>query len=160
MAAAATTVERLSTLLSTLDGYRQGGDDDVTLPVLLSSARDAFEASLDDDLNISPALGAVFELVRELNRRIAARTLSSADAARAAALLRDLDTVLAVAEEDREDLPAAVATLLDERAAARIGRDWARADALRQELARAGVLVEDTRDGQRWRRQEAVRDEV
>ena len=160
LAAAATTVERLSTLLSTLDGYRQGGDDDVTLPVLLSSARDAFEASLDDDLNISPALGAVFELVRELNRRIAARTLSSADAARAATLLRDLDTVLAVAEEDREDLPAAVATLLDERAAARIGRDWARADALRQELARAGVLVEDTRDGQRWRRQEAVRDEV
>ena len=134
--------------------------DDATLPGLLADARSAFEASLDDDLNIAPALGAVFELVRELNRRVDARTLSTADAARAAAALRDLDSVLGVAEEDREELPAAVVALLDERAEARDGRDWARADALRQELARAGVLVEDTRDGQRWRRQEAVRDEA
>ena len=128
------------------------------LPGPLLDAAPAFEASLDDDLNIAPALAAVFELVRELNRRVDARTLSTADAARAAAALRDLDRVLGVAEEDGAAIRrCGGGALLDERAAARDGRDWARADALRQELARAGILVEDTRDGQRWRRQEAVR---
>ena len=55
---------------------------------------------MDDDLAIAPALGAVFELVRDLNRRIADRTLSTADARRAAAALRDLDRVLGVMEPD------------------------------------------------------------
>ena len=53
-----------------------------------------FDAALDDDLNVSAALGSVFDLVREANRRIADRSLSTADAGRIAALLRDLDTVL------------------------------------------------------------------
>jgi len=111
-----------------------------------------FRAALDDDLNTPAALAAVFELVRELNRRLAARTLSTADARAAAALIRDLDRVLAVAEEDEEPLPADLVAMLDQRAAARRERDFATSDRLRDELAGAGVAVEDTPDGQRWRR--------
>ena len=51
-----------------------------------------------------------------------------------------------------------VAALLEERLAARAARDWARSDALRDELATLGVVVEDTRDGQRWRHAERVTD--
>ena len=151
LGAAASAVERLSTVLSALDTYRAERDDDGSLPDLLAAARAGFEEALDDDLNISIALAAVFDLVRELNRRMADRGLSSADAARAAALLRDLDTVLAVAEEDRIELPPDVERLLEERRAARAARDWARSDALRADLARLDVVVEDTADGQRWR---------
>ena len=55
----------------------------------------AFRAAMDDDLNVSGGLGAVFDLVRDLNRRVDARSLSTADARRGAAALRDFDTVLA-----------------------------------------------------------------
>ena len=138
LGAATSAVERLSTALSALDSYREEHEDDGSLPDLLAAARAAFEEALDDDLNISMALAAVFDLVRELNRRMADRALSSADAARAAALLRDLDTVLAVAEEERIELPPDVERLLQERRAARAARDWARSDALRAELAAIG----------------------
>jgi cysteinyl-tRNA synthetase len=152
LAAAAAAVERLSTLLTALDSYREDRPDDPSLPGLLEDTRRAFVASLDDDLNISAALAAVFDLVRELNRRLDGRSLSSADAARAAAFLRDLDRVLAIAEESRDALPPEVADLLASRADARARRDWSTSDRLRGELLRLGVVVEDTRDGQRWRR--------
>mgnify|MGYP003330567951 CR=1 FL=1 len=76
---------------------------------------------------------------------------SAEDARRAAAVLRDLDRVLAVAEDDAETLPDGAQALLDERAAARAARDWGASDALRDRLAALGVIVEDSRDGQRWR---------
>jgi cysteinyl-tRNA synthetase len=108
--------------------------------------------ALDDDLNISPALAAVFELIRELNRRIDARTLSTADAQVAINLLRDLDRVLGIAPAADEALEPELKRLLDDRAAARAARKWPASDHLRAVLAERGILVEDTRDGQRWRR--------
>ena len=108
--------------------------------------------ALDDDLAISPALGALFDLVRDLNRRIAERTLSSRDAGVALGALRDLDAVLGLLPDPVDALPADLAALLDARAAARAERDWAASDRLRDELAAAGIVVEDSRDGQRWRR--------
>jgi cysteinyl-tRNA synthetase len=150
--AAAAAVERLSTLLAALDAYREERPDDATLPALVHDTRAAFAAALDDDLNVAPALAALFEFVREVNRRLDVRAISSADAAAAAAFVRDLDRVLAVAAEEPPDLPADLAALLEARAAARAARDWARSDRLRAQLAEAGVVVEDTRDGQRWRR--------
>ena len=152
LAGAAAAVDRLSTALAALDSYREDQADDSSLPELLAGARSAFEAALDDDLNISVALAAVFDLVRELNRRMAERSLSTADAGSGAAAIRDLDRVLAVAEDDRMSLAPELERLLEERAAARANRDWARSDALRKELAANEVLVEDTPDGQRWKR--------
>ncbi|MGC8633715.1 MAG: cysteine--tRNA ligase [Candidatus Limnocylindrales bacterium] len=150
--AAASAVERLATVLAALDAYRGGAAGDGSLQALLDQSRARFTEALDDDLNVSPALAAVFDLVRELNRRIDARTLTTAEASAAAAFLRDLDRVLAVMEEEEEVLDPELASLLEERAAARARRDWATSDRLREDLARRGVLVEDTRDGQRWRR--------
>jgi cysteinyl-tRNA synthetase len=151
--AAAAATERLSRSLAALDAYLSDSADDPSLPDLLAGARARFSAALDDDLNVSAALGAVFELVRGLNRRVDDRALSTPDAALAAAFLRDLDTVLAVMEDDREDgLSGEEEALMEQRSAARAGRDWAASDRLRDELAGRGILVEDTRDGQRWRR--------
>ena len=143
-------IERLSTCVVALDAYVEEQADDASLPPALDAARDAFKSAMDDDLNVSGALGAVFDLVRELNRRVDARSLSSADARRAAAALRDLDIVLGVIQLP-EALPDGAAALLEQRVAARANREWARSDELREALAALGVTVEDTRDGQRWR---------
>jgi cysteinyl-tRNA synthetase len=152
LTAATAAIERLDALLAALAAYRSDGADDATLPDLLDGARAAFEAAMDDDLNISPALAAVFDLVRELNRRIDARALSTADAGRAVALLRDLDRVLGIMPSAEDELEPELAALLAQRAAAREAKQWAESDRLRDVLAERGILVEDTRDGQRWRR--------
>jgi Cysteinyl-tRNA synthetase len=151
---ASSAIDRLDTLLAALSSYRDDCPDDATLPALLDGARAAFEAALDDDLNISPALAAVFELVRELNRRIDARAISTTDAGRATEFIRDLDRVLGIVPAAEELLDPELQKLVDERAAARTARDWAASDRLRTVLAERGILVEDTRDGQRWRRAE------
>jgi cysteinyl-tRNA synthetase len=156
LAAAAAAIERLDALELALDTYAEARDDSQDLPAVLADARAAFEAALDDDLNVSAALAALFDLVRELNRRIAERGLSTADASRALGVMRDLDRVLAILPDETPDLPDGAAQMLEAREAARAARDWATSDRLRDELAALGVVVEDTRDGQRWRRLETA----
>jgi cysteinyl-tRNA synthetase len=152
LAHAAAAVDRLVTAVAALDGYREERSDDPSLADLLDSARSAFAAALADDLNISAALAAAFDLVRELNSRVAMRSLSSADARRAAAAIRDLDTVLGILDEAGQELPEVLTAMLESRVVARTARDWRRSDELRDALAAAGIVVEDTPDGQRWRK--------
>ena len=156
LTAAAAAIERLDGVELALDAYTEERADAPDLQALLDEARARFEAGLDDDLNVSAALAALFDLVRELNRRIAERTLSTADAARAVGALRDLDRVLAILPGESVDLPAGAAALLEAREAARAARDFAASDRLRDELAGLGIAVEDTRDGQRWKRLEGM----
>ncbi len=70
----------------------------------------------------------------------------------ALASLRDLDRVLGILPDEADALDPETLVMLAARAAARAARDWAGSDRLRDELADRGIAVEDTRDGQRWRR--------
>ena len=152
LAAAGAAVARLDAAVAALEAYHEEREDDPGLPAALEDARTAFGAALDDDLNISAGLASVFDLVRDLNRRIEARSLSTADAGTALAALRELDRVLGVLPDEAADLDADTISILEARAAARAARDWASSDRLRDELADRGIAVEDTRDGQRCRR--------
>ncbi|HEX2627223.1 MAG TPA: cysteine--tRNA ligase [Candidatus Limnocylindrales bacterium] len=154
--AATAAVSRLDALVAALEAYREDRADAGDLAAELDAARARFDAALDDDLNISAALASLFDLVRELNRRIADRSLSTSDAGRALTFLRNLDTVLGILPDAADELPAGAQELLDARSAARAARDFAASDRLRDELAALGVSVEDTRDGQRWRRIEGA----
>jgi len=155
--ASAAALDRLDTLLAALAAYAGEGHGDPELAGVLDGAQARFEAAMDDDLNVSAALAAVFELVRDVNRRLAERRLSAGDAASVVARLRRLDEVLGLLPDAEPDLDAESAAMLDARAAARAARDWAGSDRLRDALATRGISVEDTRDGQRWRRMEAPR---
>ena len=151
--AAAAAVARLDAFAAALTTYRGECPDDLGIPAAICGARQAFSAAMDDDLGISAALAAVFELVRDVNRRIAARSLSTADTTRVLDALRDFDRVLGLLPDAGEPaLAADLVELLDRRAAARDARDWGVSDRLRDELAARGILVDDSRDGQRWRR--------
>jgi cysteinyl-tRNA synthetase len=152
LAAAVAAIGRLDAIVAALSTYREDRGDDPTLPETLAAAREAFGAALDDDLNASAALAALFDLVRELNRRIERRSLSTTDAERALEALRDIDRVLAILPDAEPGLDLETQALLTARETARASRDWAASDRLRDELAARGIGVEDTRDGQRWRR--------
>jgi cysteinyl-tRNA synthetase len=151
--AATAALDRLEAAVASLGAYREDRIPDPELTDLLAVADDGFGAALDDDLNVSAALAVLFDLVRDLNRRIDARILSTSDAERALAMIRSFDEVLGVLPGADEDLDEASRRLLDRRATARANRDWPASDRLRDELAERGIAVEDTRDGQRWRRQ-------
>jgi cysteinyl-tRNA synthetase len=113
---------------------------------------ETFTAALDDDFNVSAAWAAVFEWVRELNRQLAARTLTPAQAAAALAAWSRIDEVLAVGEAGGSEAPPEIVALLDQRQAARKAKDFKQADALRAELKSKGWVIEDTPQGPRLKR--------
>ena len=153
LAAAAASVDRLDTLLAALRAYVGDAPDDPHLPDVLTEATARFGAALDDDLNVSAGLAVLFDLVRDVNRRLDARSLSSGDVSRILETVHDLDRVLGILPAEEEDvIPGDIARLLAARIEARAARDWPGSDRLRDELAERGFTVEDTRDGQRWRR--------
>jgi cysteinyl-tRNA synthetase len=121
--------------------------------------RAAFVKAMDDDLNTSKALAVVHDLVREGNAALAA-----ADKATVAKILPPVRSMLDIlgldplspqwtqsgSTELRGVVDSLVALALEQRAAARTRKDWAAADAVRDQLKAAGIVVEDTPTGPRW----------
>jgi cysteinyl-tRNA synthetase len=116
---------------------------------LAATTRERFALAMNGDLAVPEALGALFDFVREGNRLLDANC-SAATAAALQEALKDLDLTLGILPA-ATTLPAGAEELLAARVAARAARDFAASDRLRDELAALGVLVEDSRDGQRWR---------
>ena len=106
-----------------------------------------FTAALSDDLNISAAWAAVFEWVRETNKRIADNTLSASDAAAALATWDKVDSVLGIGAKTESEVPTEIQALADERTAAKKAKDFKRSDAIRDELKAKGWVIEDTPKG-------------
>ncbi|HEX8179399.1 MAG TPA: cysteine--tRNA ligase [Pyrinomonadaceae bacterium] len=119
-------------------------------------ALEQFEAGLDDDLNTSVALAAIHDLTREVNTALADCVLRADDQRDLLALVARFDSVFNIfGQPQAELLDAEIQTLIDERQEARRRRDFARADEIRDELLARGILLEDTRDGVRWKRRGA-----
>ncbi len=106
-----------------------------------------FTGALDDDLNISAAWGVIFEWVRDLNRAAAAGELTAPRAAAALAAWQRVDGVLGVGAREEASAPPEIVALAEARQAARKSKDFARADALRNELKAKGWVIEDTPKG-------------
>src|SRR5215218_3565666 len=112
-----------------------------------------FEAGMDDDFNTSIALAAIHNLSREVNTALARKQVKAENQQELLALIDRFDTVLNIfGKQQREMLDSEVQSLIDERQEARHRRDFARADEIRDELASRGIILEDTKDGVRWKR--------
>ena len=110
-----------------------------------------FQATLDDDLNISGALGVLFDVLRASNRALDQETLSPSDAR---AILGWWDRANSVLQFQREEesIPQAVLDLVAARAAARDAKNWAQSDEIRAQIDAAGWIVKDSKDGQKLTR--------
>jgi len=107
-----------------------------------------FQDALDDDLNISGALGVLFETIRETNRRMDGGEMGAEEAKGWLEWWDRVDRVLAISGEAAE-VPAEIAELAEARAQARLAKDWRKSDQLRDELAARGWEARDTKDGQK-----------
>jgi cysteinyl-tRNA synthetase len=132
------------------------------LPALASALRERYHQAMDDDFNSPEAIAVLFELAREINRL---RDRDGQAAALLATQLRELGGVLGLLQAEPEEYlqgaaecaaqalsTAQIEAYVDERTHARANRDFRRADAIRALLEDAGVVLEDSPEGTRWRR--------
>jgi cysteinyl-tRNA synthetase len=145
-AAIARVNEARKNLVRIRDGAdREGGDD---LAAAVQTANDTFTASMQDDLNVSEALAAIFDFVTTCNK--AASSVAGATVAlQAFARFEDVLAVFGDEPEVAGDAPAELVALLDQRKDAKASKDWAAADKIREEIAAAGWKIVDTPAGAR-----------
>ena len=111
-----------------------------------------FEKAMDDDFNTAEALAAVFDLVKFINTS-AGENSSKAYLENLLKLLKKLTDVLGLIVDKKEELlDEEIENLIQERQAARKAKDFAKADAIRDELAQKGIILEDTREGVKWKK--------
>ncbi len=114
----------------------------------LEDAEKSFRAALEDDLNISAALAALFDLVRDINKMGDANAVGGGAAGSVLQLLRQFDTVLGCLDVDKEEeVPQTVLALIEERQQARKSKNFGRADEIRDALKAQGWIIEDTPTG-------------
>jgi cysteinyl-tRNA synthetase len=133
------------------------GDGGEEISTRAAAAAAAFAQAMDDDLNVPEAVGHLFGAIRDLNRLLDAATPSAAVKQQLIDLVDQADDVLGVLPlVDRERAGSALnpeeEELLAQRVAARTARDFAESDRIRAQLLERGIMVEDTAQGQRWKR--------
>lgn len=119
------------------------------LPAWADEQKAKFVQSLDDDLNISEALAAMFELIHAGNKLIVEQKLSSEEAAAILGLCQEMDKVLGIMEAPTAEADQAVQDLLNARQMARQQKNWKESDRLRDQIAQLGWIVQDTPQGQK-----------
>lgn len=130
-------------------GEDSGGESEKYIEKLISG----FEESLDDDLNISGAMGAVFDFIRDINRLKAENRLSVAERDKALETFRKIDTVLNFTYQNKEEsLDSEIEDLIQQRTDARKNKDYALSDKIRDDLIARGIVLEDTPQGVKWKR--------
>jgi cysteinyl-tRNA synthetase len=146
-------IDRLANLQRRLQDAN-GKSSPEKLLLLSDKVQTCFAEAINDDLNVSIALASLFDFVRDINNMLDANELSKEEAAKAAALIADFDKVLGVIPKPKEEkLPAEAAELIKKRQEARKAKDWKTADEARAQLKAMGIVLEDTAQGIRWKRE-------
>jgi cysteinyl-tRNA synthetase len=153
--AAATSIDRLRNYKLRLETDKFPAGMNTELAERTRAASAAFDAALDDDLNTAEALGTVFEYIRDTNTTMDAGQFQAGNVTDALEFLTRFDSVFDVLKPTAHAgglSDAAVDALIAERAAAKKSKNFGRSDEIRAELAAQGVILEDTKEGVRWKR--------
>lgn len=154
LAEAQTNLDRLKTTLDNL-AFRQataeaGADADIAAQA--ASLEDAFVTAMDDDFNVQNGLTELYELAKLSNQYLERATVQAGTLVDLTARLTRLLAIFGVEFKAAQLLDAEVESLIEERKAARAAKDFARSDAIRDQLKEQGIILEDTPQGMRWRR--------
>jgi cysteinyl-tRNA synthetase len=151
--AAKNAVERLQNFKRLVQDAKTENGSAPEINAMVEKSLQDFEGALDDDLNTSVALAAVHNLVREINTALAGDDLRTSDKQAVLDAIAKFDSVLNIfGTGEQELLEAEVEGLIEERQEARRKRNFARSDEIRDLLAGKGIVLEDTKEGVRWKR--------
>lgn len=158
MEAAGNGLERIKTCVSNLKFLLESakmeslGAQEEELLKEADMYRVKFEEAMDDDINTADAISAVFELVKFINTKVGGDS-SNVFLEKLLAEIRMLADVLGLIVDEKEEmLDADIEAMIEARQAARKAKDFAKADAIRNELLEKGIVLEDTREGVKWKR--------
>jgi len=155
MKGAQTSIDRLRNYKLRLESDKLSPGTNPDIAKLCQDAIAKFEASMDDDLNTAEALAAAFEFVRETNSLLDQGSFLEGNRTAALDLLARFDSVFDVIEPRHKStgiVDSEVESLITERTSAKKARQFAKADEIRNKLLEAGIILEDTKDGVRWKR--------
>jgi len=153
--AAESTVGKLTNFMDCLKAFN-GTEDNKKVEELIFEAKRKFEESMDDDLDISKALAAIFELLKDINILMAASRMSRKDAEESYLLMSGFDKVLGVISHkavEENEIPEKVKVLMEEREFARARKNWGLADTIRNDILKMGWQIVDTAEGPRAKKQ-------
>ncbi len=118
----------------------------------LIQCKNKFESEMDNDLNTSGALGALFELIREVNISLSEKTLKAGNKKELIEHFKKFNQILGILEFELPEIPEDMFELIEIRQKARAKKDYETADKIREQLRQKGIILEDTPDGVRWRK--------
>jgi len=119
---------------------------------LIKKVEKQFEKAMDDDLNTSEALAAVFDFMKEINVLMMDNKIGTTNAGEILRVMNDFDGVLGVLDFEEEKIDIDIEKMIQQREEARKKRDFATADRIRDELKQKGIVLEDTPQGVRWKK--------
>ena len=152
MNAAKNGLDRILTCVGSLRDYVKQAESGAAGDGAEETYREKFEAAMEDDFNTADAISAVFELVKYANTAMK-DGMSREQAQAVLVLLEELCGILGIVTEQKTELlDEEVEALIEERRQARKAKDFARADAIRAQLLEMGIILEDTREGVKWKR--------
>ncbi len=157
MAASKNGLERILTAVERLDDIKGAGNalSEAEKDVMgqVEALVKKFEASMDDDFNTADAVSAIFELVKLANIHVSGESSEELVESVRSAIKKLCDVLGIITEREVELLDEDIEKLIEERQAARKAKNFARADEIREQLASQGILLEDTREGVKWKRE-------
>lgn len=145
-------LQRFRDFLFNLKNYKSEAENTPNLEKTLSEATHDFEKKMDDDFDTAGALGAMYNLIKEVNILMQGKQLAEDDREKVMKTLKQMDSVLSILPEIDENIDSEVEALIEERNKARADKDFARSDEIRDELAVKGITLEDTPEGTIWKK--------
>ena len=157
MEAAKNGLDRIITAVDNLDHLLENAGetslkDESSISTDIKSYVNKFEEAMDDDFNTADAIAAVFELVKYANSNITSDNSKAVIKEVNDTIVKLCDVCGIIARPAKEMLAEDIEKLIEERQAARKAKDFARADAIRDELLAKGIILEDTREGVKWKK--------
>lgn len=138
---------RLGLMTTRLDSASSNRLQELNGTVLAS-----FERAMDDDLNTAQALAAIFDWVREVNTDLSEGALSDEDRFSALKVINRMNDVLFLWRPYEDSLDQKIRQLIEERSRARLARNYLLSDKIRDQILELGYIIEDTKDGVRWKK--------
>jgi cysteinyl-tRNA synthetase len=147
-------LDRVKDFLFRLKSATLASGSNDAVATTIRNGREQFETGMDDDLNTAQAIGAMFELIREANIALSENRIHEEDRRDILAFFDAIDQRLAIVPpvETTVHKDDEIEALIAQRNEARKNRDFALSDKIRQQLLERGILIEDTKEGTRWRR--------
>ncbi|MGQ9617650.1 MAG: cysteine--tRNA ligase [Candidatus Aminicenantia bacterium] len=145
------TLQRIENFLFDVESAKKTERANPFINELIHKAEEGFRKGMDDDLNISIALSSIFEFIKDVNIELKERGISEEDKGKILDFVSKIDSIISVLPKREKELPSEIMKMIKEREEARKRKDFEKADRIREELRKMGIILEDTKEGVRWK---------